>query len=228
MSRWTVLSIYCVLCATSGTLADIHVWEGDPSDCTISDTFNTIQIDAAGTYGFRAWDGIGTLEAIQWIRVQSGVTGTVTVKVAYSATGGNGATNVWEIDLSNAGIGNIAELRISGDLGDVDDIVADNITGTFNVTGDVLHMIDIGNDITGAITIGGDLEAAIDVEGDIEAALTITGYLLADISADSASDITINGSSGTHTGDITINGPYADTLLLNDSLSGQITIGRSQ
>ncbi|MBU0641599.1 MAG: hypothetical protein KKB50_22295 [Planctomycetes bacterium] len=61
---------------------------------------------------------------------------------------GVGATDVWEINLSNATTGNIAELRIAGDLGESNNIVADNVTGTVTVGGDLLHDMNITGDIT--------------------------------------------------------------------------------
>jgi len=56
MSRWTLLSICGVLFATNSTRADIGVWEGNAGDCTLDHVNNKIQINVAGTYGFRAWN----------------------------------------------------------------------------------------------------------------------------------------------------------------------------
>lgn len=64
-----------------------------------------------------------------------------------------------------------------------------------------------------------------DVAGDINADLTIDGLLNAGISCDSAQDITINGT-GTHTGDITIEGPYSHTIFINGSTTGTLKVGR--
>jgi hypothetical protein len=48
MLRCTLLSVSCLLGITSGTLADIHVWEGNPANCTLDHVDNAIQIDVAG------------------------------------------------------------------------------------------------------------------------------------------------------------------------------------
>jgi hypothetical protein len=51
------LVTYLGLFLVAGAFGDIVVWTNNANDCTIDDTENTIQINAAGTYGFRAWNG---------------------------------------------------------------------------------------------------------------------------------------------------------------------------
>ncbi|MBU0637301.1 MAG: hypothetical protein KKB50_00400, partial [Planctomycetes bacterium] len=156
MSRYSVAVAGWLACATSATFADnfIREWGGASGGYEINQFQRTVLITTAGTFKFDAMDG-AALGVIDLIEVQTGVTGTVNLHIRRGPGPGElpveGAQDVKEINLSNATIGNIAELRIAGDLGEVNNIVADNITGTFNVAGDVLHMIDVEDDVTGAI-----------------------------------------------------------------------------
>ncbi len=203
MLRCTLLSLFCVLGVTSGAFGEIYVWQGDAEDCTLDHEDNTIQINEAGTYGFRAWDpATEELEAIQWIRAQIGVSGTVTVKIAYDAGGGAGATDVWEIDLSNATTGTLAKLEITEDLGQTNGVTVDSVSGEVEMGGNLLNTFD---------------------GGDIGAPITIGGLLSGNISADSARDITVDGT-GTHTGSMTVRGVYSDALALGGPMSGDISI----
>ena len=139
MLRHASLSLMTLLVVTGTAFGDIYVWEGSAANCTIDDGDNTIQINAAGTYGFRAWDpGTQALEEIQDASVNSSVTGTVTVKIAYDSNGNDGATDIWELDLTaGSGTGNLAKLDISGDLGTVSTIVCDNITDVVDIDGSI-------------------------------------------------------------------------------------------
>ena len=88
MLRYTLISLFCLLGLTSGALADIYVWTENAGDCDIDDDNNTITINEPGTYGFRAWDTVNTLEEIRSITVNSNVTGDVTVTIAWDGRGG--------------------------------------------------------------------------------------------------------------------------------------------
>lgn len=109
MLRYTSIVLICLAGATNGALGDIYVWTENAEHCTIDDEDNTIEINEAGTYGFRAWNpSTQALEEIQDLSVDSSVTGTVTVSIAYDAGGGDGATDIWELDLTaGSGTGNL-------------------------------------------------------------------------------------------------------------------------
>jgi|GEM_PF-3806683 len=94
MLRHTLLSVFCLLGATCA-FADIHLWEGNAANCTISDVDNTIQINYPGTYGIRAWNpNTYALQALGDITIGPSVLGNVTIRIAYSDAGGPGATNI--------------------------------------------------------------------------------------------------------------------------------------
>ena len=107
MLRITAIAVACVFCTVGAAFADIEIWDGDDIDPppTIDHDLNTIEIEAAGTYGFRAWDGDAALEEIRSITVDSGVTGAVTVTIAWDEYGGDGATDVWTGNLTHASRG---------------------------------------------------------------------------------------------------------------------------
>ena len=107
----------CVLTALSycwTVCAAIEEWTG-ATGYDINQTNGTVLITAAGTYKFQSYDG-ATPADIEWIRVQSGVTGTVRVSVYQDPNDGSGvgAANVKEIDLSNATTSYLDRLYISG------------------------------------------------------------------------------------------------------------------
>jgi hypothetical protein len=74
MLRITAITVTCVFCTVGAAFAEIEVWAGGDiiPPPTIDHDENTIEIEAAGTYGFRAWDGDAALEEIQSITVDSG------------------------------------------------------------------------------------------------------------------------------------------------------------
>jgi hypothetical protein len=184
MLRHSVLYLLCLLGLTSHALGDIYVWQGDAGDCTIDHFYNTIQINAAGTYGFRAWNpSTQALEEIQDLTVDASVTGTVTVSVAYDAGGGDGATDIWELDLTaGSGTGNLDDLDISGDLGTVSTVVCDNVTGTVTCV-NMPNGITIKTSLTssGSITASGDIDGTVTIEdGRLDGSLTAN--MLGDVS----------------------------------------------
>jgi len=141
MLRIAAIAIACVFCTVGAAFADIEIWAGGDitPPPTINHDFNTIEIEAAGTYGFRAWDGVDTLEEIQSITVDSGVTGDVTVTIAWDENGGNGAADLWTGNLTHATYAvDLAGLEISGGIATTDDFICDNITGTVDIDGDVV------------------------------------------------------------------------------------------
>lgn len=231
MCRYILLSVCFLPCLVSSALADITVWEGGAVNCTISDLNHTIRINQPGTYGFRA-ERDSQLAEIQWIKVQSGVSGTVTVKIAYDGTGGDGATDVWEINLDNATTGILAELDIEGDLGEVAGVLVDSVSGDVLVGGDLHETFD-GGTITGDIVIAGTLSG--DIEGDSIASVDVngagphTGNIDAasgdlgavDITGEMAGDITC----ATLSGDIDITGKLSGNLVVDGDMSNAIDIG---
>lgn len=120
MFRSIFVATVCLLSSTY-SFADIHVWTYNSQNCTISDVDNTIQINVAGTYGFRAWNndpGNPVLQDIQDITINSAVTGAVTVRIAYSSAGGDGAEEIKAMDLkTGASTGRLMVLRCSGAIG---------------------------------------------------------------------------------------------------------------
>lgn len=213
MLRWTPLSIFCLLCATNSTRADIEVWEGNPAHCTISDVNNTIQINEPGTYGFRAWNGDDenpALEDIQDITIDSGVDDEVTVMIAYNEYGDNGAVNLRQGNLTVDGYEvYLAGLEISGNIATTGDFICDNISGTVDIDGDI------------GVTAGTrkffvqNAEAPIIVHGRLRAYNTLE--------AETLGDVTI--CSHPTQGDIKIKNNYSGTLTISPIMYGDIRIG---
>ena len=221
---------------------DIQLWSGNPNDVTL--TVDSATINAPGTFKFQAEDVSENLDAIGSITVADGVTGTVIVYIERDTDDDSpGATNVGAIDLTNnqgaSLTGNLAELRITGDLATANDVVCDNITGTV-VCGDVDNDITLtgaltGNmtvsDISGNIAIGGNLgqngpPATTFTAGDVTGSITISGYLWDDVTVNTMADFTVEDSgSDTVTGDIAIAQGYSGTMIIWDALSGNITVG---
>ncbi len=56
MLRIAAIAIACVFCTVGAAFADIEIWAGGDitPPPTIDHDLNTIEIEAAGTYGFRA------------------------------------------------------------------------------------------------------------------------------------------------------------------------------
>ena len=121
--------------------ATIIRWGGTGGDCEIIN--DTVEIRAAGEYKFYSQTN-GEPDLIQWIKVwYTGVDGTVTVHILHPTAGVYGASDVKEINLSNATNGNIARIYISGDLGEDGPVVANSIAGSVGVDGEILDDITI-------------------------------------------------------------------------------------
>ena len=214
MLRYTVLSLFSLLGLTSGALADIYVWtENDPEDYTVDHFNNTIEIEAAGTYGFRAWNGDDqnpVLEDMQNITIDSGVDGQVTVMIAYDQYGDNGAVNLRQGDLNVDGYDvYLAGLEISGSIATTGDFICDNITGTVDIDG------DIGGTTPGKKFFVRNATGAIIVHGKLRAYTTLAAETLGDL------DIYSHPTQG----DIAIKNDYAGTLTIHPSMYGDIRIG---
>jgi hypothetical protein len=200
-----------LLCATNSTLANIYVWEGNPAHCTISHVDNTIQINVAGTYGFRAWNPeTEELEDLQNITIDSGVSGPVSVMIAYDEGGDNGAVNLRQGDLTVDGQEvYLGGLEISGSIATTGDFICDNITGTVDIDGDI------------GVTAGTrkffvqNAEAAIIVHGSLKAYNTLEAETLGDVEI----------CSHPTQGDIAIKNDYAGTLTIHPTMYGDVRIG---
>ena len=146
MSHKRMIPIFVLLFVTHSAVANILVWEGQASDCTISDVYNTITINEPGTYGFRAWNGDNgspALQNIQKLDINGSVTGQVTVKIAYDSGGAAGATYIETMTLTSSTPVKLAMLNISGDLGTEDDVEIDVLDGP--LTARVPHPSRVGD-----------------------------------------------------------------------------------
>lgn len=187
-----------LLTATNTASATIVKWGGTGTGYEIVD--NTIKITAAGEYKFYSETG-GQPDIIEWIRVQdAGVTDTVKVHVVHEY-GGDGASDVKEIDLSGATPGELGELKISEDLGEIGGVTVDYITGTVEVDGGLYSTLQ-ATSVTGPLSIG-RVVGAIDV-GSL-------GIL----------DV---GGGGATTGTITVGGNYGSAMKITAWLYGTVTI----
>ena len=205
MSRVGATLWACVVFIGTPGSAGIIEWGSAPGGYIIDNDIKTIVVTAPGTYKFMSIDG-AELDDINGITVQAGVSGVVTLYVAHEE-GGDGARNVRLLNLSGDATTNVEELSISNNFGELGPMVATE---------------------GGTLNIGGDVLSAIDIEGAIGGPLTVGGLLLADLSCDKASDISLLGL-GEHTGDITItgDGPYSDEMYFAGPMCGAITISQS-
>jgi hypothetical protein len=195
----------------SGAFGNIVVWTNNAQYCEISDVNNTIQINAAGTYGFRGETG-GVLNEIAEITLGANVTGTVTVTIAYDANGGVGATNVEQIILGKDNdniLGVIAGITISGNLATEGNVSCDSITGPVTVGGTLDDDVDNGH-----------LLAATSVTG----AITLTGGLIGHINVGTLGDITIGDAPGICDGNITIANEYTGAFNMTEAFRGDLVL----
>ena len=151
MIRTIAIALVTATVLGTAARADITLWSGTASDVTINDTTRKVTILAAGTFKFQSVTG-GALDHINNIVVANGVTGTVIVHVARNpadSAGMNGATNIGEINLTNdqnaSLIGNLAELRITGDLGSLAPTVIRNLTGVLSADMDNDGDVDLAD-----------------------------------------------------------------------------------
>jgi len=221
-----------VISAATTAAAGLELWSGNPANVTITD--NDAQIDAAGTFKFQSVTG-GSLDVIGIITVADGVSGTVIVYIERDTDDNSpGATNVGAINLTNdqgANLtGNLAELRITGNLATEGDVTCDNITGNVDVGGSVdisgapATSVTVG-DISGDIQIDGDLRASWTAE-DVTGTIAIDGDLLGGVSVNTLANFTAgDATSNALHGNVTIAQGYSATMIMNDTYYGQITVG---
>jgi len=149
------ISMQCIVLLTFASLAaaDVAEWSGRTpgTHYVVTDDIN-VEIRADGTFKFQSVTD-DELDVIGSITIADAVTGTVTVHIARNPAdeaGTDGATNVGSINLTNSHaipvIGNLAELRITGDLGVSAPSVVRGVTGAVTA-----------NDLADDLTINDDL-----------------------------------------------------------------------
>ena len=116
--RRILIVVLTLFVAPTIATAGLELWSGIAGDVVI--TGDSAVITAAGTFKFQSVTS-GNLDEIGSITVADGVTGTVIVYIERDTDDDSpGATNVGAINLTNdqeaSLIGEIAELRITGDL----------------------------------------------------------------------------------------------------------------
>ncbi|MGE0482171.1 MAG: hypothetical protein AB7Q17_17055 [Phycisphaerae bacterium] len=224
MSRILGILLFVFAFSTHIT-ADLCLWSGDSGNVSITGT--SAVINAAGTYKFEAVTTCGssnTLANIGNITIDSSVTGTVTVYIeSRSDNNTPGAANVGSINLTNtSGVtGDLAELRITGDLGTpsvASEVTA--ITGVATVGGDLVREFKSGS-LSGTFTAG-SIDETFKVTGTHAGAITVSTIT-------QTGNIWLSGA-GTHTGSVTVTGECRGSLLAGTSgtsatVSGDWTVG---
>ncbi len=185
--------------------ADINEWtsqdQGTDWDLNVS---NEIVILNSGIFKFESVSAGGELEDIVGIRIDDSVTGTVTLTIERSTDNNTpGARHVGSIDLTNSNatpvVGDLAELRIDGNLATTGPVVVHHIGGVVSVVGTVQDSITVNGDLSGDITA--TATEAVTVNGAFPSEGSIIAPMIGDVSVQGiAGDIT----GTTSIGDITI------------------------
>ena len=143
MKHMRTLLLVCAVVMGLPAQAEIVEWSGAPGAAySILQGPKTIEILDAGTFKFYS-ETSSVLDDINAITINSSVTGGVYLYIAHQE-GGAGAVDVNLLNLSGGSTAHIAELRITGDLGDDGSTVADVISGRCDIGGDVLSSVQIG------------------------------------------------------------------------------------
>ena len=155
------LAILTLLAGTQLANATVTEWSGRTpgTDYVVRDDVH-VEILTNGTFKFQALDGSGNLDVIGNITVADGVTGTVTVYIERETDNDSpGATNVGSINLTNDQgaylTGNLAKLRINGNLATDEDIICYDVSGNIDCI-DIVHDFTINN----SVAVGGNMAAA--------------------------------------------------------------------
>ena len=139
MKHVRTLLLACTLVIGLSAQAEIVEWSGAPTaDYSITQVDKAIDILDAGTFKFYSETG-RQLDDIWEITINSSVTGNVYLYIAHEE-GGAGAVDMNLLNLSGNSTAYIAELDITGDLGDDGSTVADVISGPCDIGGDVLEL----------------------------------------------------------------------------------------
>jgi hypothetical protein len=171
---------------------EITVWYATGSYSVDPDAW-TVQIQGPGTFKIEATgdnEGLGDIAAIT---VASYVTGKVDLYIVRDPNegGGDGAHDVYALDLSGSATTNIQELRISGNLGHDEQTHATAIAGPFAVQKEILSDVYVETLSAGADFAPGALSASLYVTGSGPHAGSITiGELAAEYTIDIQGTIT--------------------------------------
>jgi hypothetical protein len=132
---------------------EIIVWYSNPpGGFTIFPVQQTVLIWRSGTYRIKALNQSGGPGYIRSITVAQGVLGTVNLSVANEADG-PGASDLGWVDLSNATVGNIVDLRLVLTLGSDPN---DQATRATTISGAFQAPKSIGKDVwVGTLTAAG-------------------------------------------------------------------------
>ena len=245
MLRYTMLSICCLLCTVSSTYADIEVWAGNAGDCDISHIDNTIDINEPGTYGFRAWNGnVGNpvLEDIQNITIDPNVDGDVTITIAYSSAGGDGAAKLWEGDLTHSTETiTLSGLEISGNLGYVgggssNTFDCDTVSGEISVGGLLIANVTANTlkdvTISGVGTHSGSITTTNTYDHTLTIGLSATPTSTINTNIDIPAFYGLADNEGGRFyfygdmhGEIDVTGNWCGSMYLTGDLCNDITIG---
>jgi len=234
----------CLVWALSPTvLAGVQLWSGEPNDVSING--DDVIITAPGTFKFQSVTD-DELDVIGSITVADGVTGTVTIHVRRNPNdmaGDDGATHVGAINLTNNQgdnlIGNLAELRITGNLGTAGPSVVRGITGDMSL-GDIENDLTVNDDVGAGVTIGvndvsgnitindrliGDIGSAVAPAGDITGTITVGGLAFGDIYANSLGDVSFaTGTASSYNGKVVVATEYSGTFSVNAQPVGNALI----
>jgi hypothetical protein len=179
-----------LLALSSSALADneITVWDADGA-YEVNQERRTVLITSAGTFKVQATGDSQECEGLGFIRsitVAQDVIGTVNLHIAPEdpETFDHGACDVGWVDLSNATTGNIAELRVSAYLGQVDgepaeeDTEATAITGWFGVSKGIEKDVYVETLAQGGSFTTPALNANLNVtgQGPHQGTITIYGF----------------------------------------------------
>ena len=170
----------------------------------------------SGPYWFECYEG-DEPAAIGSITAAPGL-GMVQVKVTGYGGHTYGASDVWSIQIHQAGGGGrLVELKISGNYGEVDDgdtLLADR-AGT----------LSIGTSAIGSVGAAhGDLVKPVDILGDV-ISLSVAGAIMPEASVTIGSDLAAL-SVGTLRGEVEIIGNLGPGTVAIDRLDGTLTVAQ--
>jgi hypothetical protein len=210
MYRAASLLLLCGIFVVDGANADrnIVLLSGNAEKVDINDVLGTIFITDgdASTFVFECFDDVtGNPADIEEIGLSGTPTGTITVSILAGPGHTYGAANVAVVDLTDDNVtGVIDDMTLSADLGSMDDVICDSITGTVTCQ-DVIHNVTIDDgSLTGSFT-------ANDITGTIT---IVRGRLNGSLTANTLGDVDLQGVAGVspHTGSISVAQNYAGTI----------------
>jgi hypothetical protein len=237
MYRAASLLLLCGIFVVDGANADrnIVLLSGNAEKVDINDVLGTIFITDgdASTFVFECFDDVtGNPADIEEIGLSGTPTGTITVSILAGPGHTYGAANVAVVDLTDDNVtGVIDDMTLSADLGSMDDVICDSITGTVTCQ-DVIHNVTIddgsltgsftANDITGTITI---------VRGRLNGSLTANTLGDVDLQRTAPTlvhhgDITVNSATVPYSGTITSGRPFYGNMTFHYDVSGALNLSK--